>query len=250
MSWSSTTTWPCRRACRSERRWTTCPSSSAAPTSKASSASASSTRSMSRPRRSSGGSPRIWTICSSRTIDGEMVPYSAFMKIKKKQGLNEITRYNLYPSAAIQGAPAPGYSSGQAIKAIQEVAAETLPRGYGIGWEGLSYDEAKQGERGGLYLPDRRRLRLSGAGWAIREFPPAAGRDPVAAGRDLRFLPVPAGHGVGQRRLRPDRSGHAGRSARQERDPDRRIRGATAPGGPEPLRRQPSKEENCASGRF
>ena len=76
---------------------------------------------------------------------GEMVPYSSFMQIKKKQGLNEITRYNLYPSAAIQGAPATGYSSGQAIKAIQEVAAETLPRGYGIGWEGLSYDEARKG---------------------------------------------------------------------------------------------------------
>ena len=53
---------------------------------------------------------------------GEMVPYSSFMKIKKKQGLNEINRYNLYPSAAIQGAPAKGYSTGQAIKAIQEVA--------------------------------------------------------------------------------------------------------------------------------
>ena len=76
---------------------------------------------------------------------GEMVPYSAFMTIKKKQGLNEITRYNLYPSAAIQGAPAAGYSSGQAIKAIQEVAAETLPRGYDIGWAGLSYDEARKG---------------------------------------------------------------------------------------------------------
>ena len=73
-----------------------------------------------------------------------MVPYSAFMQIKKKQGLNEITRYNLYPSAAIQGAPAAGYSSGQAIKAIEEVA-KTLPHGYGIGWEGLSYDEAGQG---------------------------------------------------------------------------------------------------------
>ncbi|MCC7424093.1 MAG: efflux RND transporter permease subunit, partial [Planctomycetaceae bacterium] len=75
----------------------------------------------------------------------EMVPYSSFMSIKKQQGLNEITRYNLYPSAAIQGAPAPGYSSGQAIKAIQEVAAENLPRGYGIGWEGLSYDESRKG---------------------------------------------------------------------------------------------------------
>lgn len=76
---------------------------------------------------------------------GEMVPYSSFMQIHKKQGLNEITRYNLYPSAAIQGAPAPGYSTGQAIKAIQEVAAETLPRGYAVGWEGLSYDESRQG---------------------------------------------------------------------------------------------------------
>ncbi|AWM37956.1 Efflux pump membrane transporter BepE [Gemmata obscuriglobus] len=78
-------------------------------------------------------------------VEGDMVPYSAFMKLEKKQGLNEITRYNLYPSAAIQGAPAAGYSSGQAIKAIQEVAAETLPYGYGIGWEGLSYDESKKG---------------------------------------------------------------------------------------------------------
>lgn len=76
---------------------------------------------------------------------GDMVPYSSFMKIKKQQGLNEINRYNLYPSAAIQGAPAPGYSSGEAIKAIQEVAAETLPQGYGLGWEGLSYDEAGKG---------------------------------------------------------------------------------------------------------
>ncbi len=76
---------------------------------------------------------------------GEMVPYSSFMQLAKKQGLNEITRYNLYPSASIQGAPAAGYSSGQAIQAIQEVAASTLPHGYGIGWEGLSFDESKKG---------------------------------------------------------------------------------------------------------
>src|SRR5205807_10166660 len=72
-------------------------------------------------------------------------PYSSFMQIKKKQGLNEITRYNLYPSASIQGAPAAGYSSGQALQAIQEVAAKTLPHSYGIGWEGLSYDESRKG---------------------------------------------------------------------------------------------------------
>ncbi|HTM55049.1 MAG TPA: efflux RND transporter permease subunit [Pirellulales bacterium] len=76
---------------------------------------------------------------------GEMVPYSSFMTLKKRQGLNEINRYNLYPTAAIQGAPAPGYSTGQAIQAIQEVAAQSLPRSFGVGWAGLSYDEARKG---------------------------------------------------------------------------------------------------------
>jgi HAE1 family hydrophobic/amphiphilic exporter-1 len=76
---------------------------------------------------------------------GEMVPYSAFMTIKQKQGLNEITRFNLYTSAAIQAAPASGYSTGQAIKAVQEVADETLPKGYGLDWAGISYDESRKG---------------------------------------------------------------------------------------------------------
>ncbi len=77
--------------------------------------------------------------------EGEMVPYSAFMKIKKMQGMNEINRYNLYTTAIIQGAPSTGYSSGQAIDAIKEVAEKTLPHGYGIGWQGLAYDEASKG---------------------------------------------------------------------------------------------------------
>ena len=76
---------------------------------------------------------------------GEMVPYSAFLKLNKRQGLNEISRYNLYPTAPIQGAPAAGYSSGQAIATIKEVAKETLPNGFDIGWRGLSYDEARAG---------------------------------------------------------------------------------------------------------
>src|SRR5690606_7970159 len=78
---------------------------------------------------------------------GEMVPYSSFMKIEKKQGLNEITRFNLYPCAVIQGAPAPGYSTGQAIQAVEELAADptVLPQGYGIDWSGLSYDESRKG---------------------------------------------------------------------------------------------------------
>ncbi|RNL87828.1 efflux RND transporter permease subunit [Sinomicrobium pectinilyticum] len=77
--------------------------------------------------------------------EGEMVPYSAFMTMEKRLGPNEITRYNLYNSAAIRGLPAAGYTSGDAISAINEVASQTLPRGYDIAWEGLSYDEASRG---------------------------------------------------------------------------------------------------------
>lgn len=75
----------------------------------------------------------------------EMVPFSAFMKIKKTQGPNEINRYNMYNTAGIRGGPANGFSSGEAIKAVQEVAAQTLPHGYDIDWAALSYDETRRG---------------------------------------------------------------------------------------------------------
>lgn len=76
---------------------------------------------------------------------GEMVPYSSFITLRKTQGPNEITRFNLYTSSAIRGVPAKGYTTGEAIKAIKEVAEKTLPKGYDIAWEGLSYDEAARG---------------------------------------------------------------------------------------------------------
>jgi hydrophobic/amphiphilic exporter-1 (mainly G- bacteria), HAE1 family len=82
---------------------------------------------------------------------GEMVPYSSFMKIKKTQGPNEIARYNLYISSLINGVPSKGYSSGDAIDAIKEVAAKSLPRGYDIAWEGMAYDEEKRGNEA-LYI--------------------------------------------------------------------------------------------------
>jgi hydrophobic/amphiphilic exporter-1 (mainly G- bacteria), HAE1 family len=81
----------------------------------------------------------------------EMVPFSAFMKIKKKQGANEINRYNMYNTAAIRGAPSKGYSSGEAIKAVQEVAANTLPHGFDIDWAALSFDEVRRGNEA-LYI--------------------------------------------------------------------------------------------------
>jgi HAE1 family hydrophobic/amphiphilic exporter-1 len=81
----------------------------------------------------------------------EMVPYSSFMTMRKTQGPNEITRFNLYTSSSIKGIPASGYTSGDAINAIKEVAKETLPLGYDIAWEGLSFDEASRGNEA-LYI--------------------------------------------------------------------------------------------------
>ena len=82
---------------------------------------------------------------SVKNNQGEMVPYADFMQLEKVYGMSEITRYNLYNSAEVSGSSASGHSSGQAIKAIQEVAEKTLPHGYGIDWAGISKDEVSRG---------------------------------------------------------------------------------------------------------
>ncbi|TBO41041.1 efflux RND transporter permease subunit [Pedobacter kyonggii] len=75
----------------------------------------------------------------------EMVPFSAFIRMRKVYGLSEITRHNMYNASEISGQSAPGYSSGEAIKAITEVAKKSLPRGFGIDWAGISKDEVSRG---------------------------------------------------------------------------------------------------------
>jgi HAE1 family hydrophobic/amphiphilic exporter-1 len=76
---------------------------------------------------------------------GEMVPFSAFMRIEKVYGLSEITRHNSYNSSEISGAAASGFSSGTAISTVAEVAKTSLPRGFGIDWAGISADEVGRG---------------------------------------------------------------------------------------------------------
>ena len=81
----------------------------------------------------------------SKNEDGQMVPDADFMSLSKTYGMSEITRHNLYNSSEVTGAQASGYSSGQALRAIQEVAQNTLPKGYDYDWAGISKDEAEQG---------------------------------------------------------------------------------------------------------
>jgi hydrophobic/amphiphilic exporter-1 (mainly G- bacteria), HAE1 family len=78
---------------------------------------------------------------------GDMVPYADFMQLQKVYGMSEITRHNLYNSAEVTGSPAPGYSSGQAIKAIEQVAKKNLPHGFDYDWAGISKDEVDQGNQ-------------------------------------------------------------------------------------------------------
>jgi HAE1 family hydrophobic/amphiphilic exporter-1 len=77
--------------------------------------------------------------------ENEMVPISSFLTIERVYGLEQVTRYNMYTSAELNGEASPGYSSGSAIKAIQEVAKEKLPKGYDIDWAGITRDEVSAG---------------------------------------------------------------------------------------------------------
>ncbi len=80
-----------------------------------------------------------------RNQHGEMVPLNALVEVKQIQGTELVTRYNLYPAAAIFGSAAPGFSSGQALSLMEQLAAETLPEGIAYDWTSTSYQEKKVG---------------------------------------------------------------------------------------------------------
>jgi multidrug efflux pump len=81
-----------------------------------------------------------------RNAKGKMVPLSALITIKDVTGPAIVNRYNLFPSAEITGNPAPGYSSGQAITLMQEIAKEELPQSMGYEWTELTLQQIKAGE--------------------------------------------------------------------------------------------------------
>ncbi len=82
-----------------------------------------------------------------RTTSGEMTPITQFVSLKKVYGPQSINRYNLFTSANISGAPKPGFSSGDAIRAVQEVTESTLSNHYGVDFTGLSREEINAGSQ-------------------------------------------------------------------------------------------------------
>lgn len=72
---------------------------------------------------------------------GESIPISALATVEQRFGPSMISRYNLYPSASVMGQPAPGYSSGEALELMEDIAGRTLPDSMGFEWTGLAYQE-------------------------------------------------------------------------------------------------------------
>jgi HAE1 family hydrophobic/amphiphilic exporter-1/multidrug efflux pump len=83
---------------------------------------------------------------SVRSAGGAMIPLTAIATVEQVTGPDFIERFNLFPSARLFGDPAPGYSSGQALAAMEEVAAQVLPEGYTLAWSGQSYQEKTSGQ--------------------------------------------------------------------------------------------------------
>ncbi|MDP5202043.1 efflux RND transporter permease subunit [Flavobacterium sp. DG2-3] len=78
---------------------------------------------------------------------GEMVPFSTFIKLERVYGPEVLTRYNMYMSAMINGEPAEGYSSGDAIAAVERIAAEKLPSRFELEWSGMTREEILSGNQ-------------------------------------------------------------------------------------------------------
>ncbi|WP_369616192.1 efflux RND transporter permease subunit [Flavobacterium sp. CFS9] len=78
---------------------------------------------------------------------GEMVPFSTFIKLERVYGPEVLTRYNMYMSAMINGEPADGYSSGEAIAAVEKIAAEKLPGRFEVEWSGMTREEILSGNQ-------------------------------------------------------------------------------------------------------
>ncbi|MGF1704470.1 efflux RND transporter permease subunit [Enterovibrio baiacu] len=80
-----------------------------------------------------------------RSTSGDMIPLSTLIDVEQVFEPDVAWRYNMYRSAVIQGSPSPGYSSGDAIAAMERVAAEMLPQGYQYEWTGMAYQEVQAG---------------------------------------------------------------------------------------------------------
>ena len=175
--------------------------------------------------------PEDIRLLKTRNSQGQMVPLGSLVTISQTNGPDRVLRYNGYLAADVNGGPAPGFSSGQALRSIAKVLNETLPNGVKFEWTDLTYQETSAGNTTIFVFPlcvlfVFLVLAALYESWAL----------PLAI-----ILIVPmchsvrnhrrVAHGRRQQHLHADRALRAGGSRVQERDPDRRVRqGASGPG--------------------
>jgi hydrophobic/amphiphilic exporter-1 (mainly G- bacteria), HAE1 family len=159
---------------------------------------------------------------------GRMIRLEDVVHVSQTTSPQIISHYNLFRSAEITGSAAPGFSSGEAIRLMDELAARTLPAGMGYEWSGLSREEIKAGGQAVL---------IFGLGLLLVYLTLAAQYESLSL-PFIVMLSVPLAvlgalgaqslRGFIQRRLLPDRAADADRPRGQERDPGRRVRRAAA----------------------
>jgi len=93
------------------------------------------------------------TALKTRNSQGELVPLGSLLKVDNSFGPDRAMRYNAFPAADLNGAAAPGFSSGQAKAAIERIAAQTLPRGIAFEWTDLTYQEILAGNTAMFVFP-------------------------------------------------------------------------------------------------
>ena len=93
------------------------------------------------------GNPESMNNVFIRTSSGEMAPITEFISFKRVYGPENLTRFNMYTSIAVNGGPNPGYSSGQALEVVERVAEQTLPQGYTYEYSGSTREEAVSGNQ-------------------------------------------------------------------------------------------------------
>lgn len=163
----------------------------------------------------------------TRNLDGGMVPLGSLLAVREINGPDKIMRYNMYPSAEINGTTLPGVSSGQAIAIMERLAKEELPPGFGFEWTEISLQQVLAGNVAFLVFP----LSVIFVFLALAaqyELVFAVRGDPDRARVPARLHGRGVATGYGEQHLHPGGIHRAGRARCQERHPDRGIRQASA----------------------
>ena len=158
-----------------------------------------------------------------RSNDNSMVPMSTVSKISMMTGPDILQRYNMFRTAEINGANAPGISTGEALNVMEDVAAKELPQGYGFEWTSIAYQEKEAGGTQGpifgmamlfVFLV----LAAQYESWAVPF-------SVLLGSADLRIRRLSRRHAArsGKQRLRPDRHCGPDGTGRQERHSHCRV---------------------------